>query len=174
MTFSCNFWFLNGYRLTPYLKLMVVSNWPPPPICEFHIAVQWVLSKQNDVNIAKPSIHKAAVSGINEMIFPSFSWTYLDMLVYYSSTRAWQIVCAVYGNYANLFLYAKKFKSISIYVSLFPHCISLFLNWVPLVLLVFFTTHLNNCFVFWNVFHYRDTKTPCTTLHQITHDRYFT
>ena len=40
-----------------------------------------------------------------------------------------------------ILVYAKKIKSLSIYVCLFPHCISLFLNWVSLVLPgVFFTT----------------------------------
>ena len=30
--------------------------------------------------IAKPCIHKAAGSGINEMIFANLSWTYVDYL----------------------------------------------------------------------------------------------
>ena len=49
-----------------------------PPIAECYIAGQWDVSRdENDINIAKPSIRKAAVSGINEMVFPSFSYTYL-------------------------------------------------------------------------------------------------
>ena len=69
--------------------------------------------EENHINIAKPSIQKAAVSVINEMILPSFSWIYV------------------------------------------------------------FTTQPNS-FVLWKVLHDRDRKTPITTLHQITHDRYFT
>ena len=38
--------------------------------------------EENDINIAKPSIHKAAVSGINAMIFPSFSWTYFLFIIH--------------------------------------------------------------------------------------------
>ena len=33
--------------------------------------------EENDINIAKPSIQKAAVSGINEMILPRLSWIYV-------------------------------------------------------------------------------------------------
>ena len=39
--------------------------------------------------------------------------------------------------YQFILVYAKKFKSLSIYVCLFPHCILLFLNQVSLVLLAF-------------------------------------
>ena len=38
----------------------------------------------------------------------------------------------------------------------------------------FFTTNPNNCFVLWSVFHDRDRKIHYATLHEITHDRYFT
>ena len=46
----------------------------PPPIVECYIAGQWKKREENDINIGKPFIHKAAVSGINET-FPSFSRT---------------------------------------------------------------------------------------------------
>ena len=35
-----------------------------------------VKREENDINIVKPCIHKAAGSGINEIIFSNFSWTY--------------------------------------------------------------------------------------------------
>ena len=38
--------------------------------------------EKNDINIAKPSIYKAAGPGINEIIFPSFSWTYLLSIIH--------------------------------------------------------------------------------------------
>ena len=50
MTFSRNFWFLNGYRLTSYLKLMCVSNWSPP-IVECHIAGLWNVSKERKMTL---------------------------------------------------------------------------------------------------------------------------
>ena len=44
----------------------------------------------------------------------------------------------------------------------------------PWFCMFFLIIHPNNCFHLWNVFHGRDRKTPYTTMHQITHDRYFT
>ena len=85
-----------------------------------------------------------------------------------------QIKCTVYCKYANLswcmpksskpytFMYA--FSSIA-YCSFSTDC-----PWFC----SFFTTHCNNCFVLWNVFHNRDRKIPYATLPQITHERYFT
>ena len=35
----------------------------------------------NDINIAKPCLHEAAGSEINEMIFPSFKWAYLLFII---------------------------------------------------------------------------------------------
>ena len=78
------------------------------------------LRSENDTDIAKPCIYNVAGSGINEMIFPSFSWSYL-MFIIYSLTRAWQKVCVVYRKYANLFLYvpkiSKAYAFMYIYVS---------------------------------------------------------
>ena len=51
-----------------------------------------------------------------------------------------------------ILVYAKKFKSLSIYVCLFPHCILLFLNWVSLVLLVFFSQQILIIVLFCEVF----------------------
>ena len=142
MTFSRNFWFLNGYRLTSYLKLMCVSNWSPPNCwVSYRWPVECIKREEND--IAKPSIHKAAVSGINE-IFPSFNSTFLLFFINQGLTNS---VHSVPQLCQFILVYVKKFKSLSIYVCLFPYCILLFLNWVSLVLLVFFTSHPTNCFV---------------------------
>ena len=54
------------------------------------------------------------------------------------------------------------FWSLHIYVCLFPCCILLFVNWEPLVFLVFLTHH-NICFVLWNVLHDKDRKFSYTT-----------
>ena len=60
----------------------------------------------------------------------------------------------------------KKFQSLCIHIGLFPHCISLFVNSVSLVFIVFYNTP-HNCFVLRNVFHIRDKKIlmlPCIKL----------
>ena len=118
---TCNdiFWFLNGYKLTSYLKLTGVSHSPRPP--------------------------------------PPF-----------------QIKCTVYCKYANLsWCMLKSSKAYTFMYAFSPiaHCsFSTDCPWFC----SFFTTHCNSCFVLWNVFHNRDRKIPYATLHQITHERYFT
>ena len=43
---------------------------------------KWVVKRpeENDINIAKLCIHKAADSGNNEVMFPSLSWTHLFII----------------------------------------------------------------------------------------------
>ena len=72
-----------------------------------------------------------------------------------------------------ILVHTKKFQGQCILVGLFPHCISLSVNWVSLVFIVFYNAP-RYCFVMWNVFHVRDKKIPYATLHQNTRDRYFT
>ena len=75
--FSWNLWFSNGW--CHVWKLTSVSYWfptPHPPIVECHVIGQWI-----DIKIVKLCIHKAAGSRINEVIFPSFSWT--DLFIIY-------------------------------------------------------------------------------------------
>ena len=56
-------------------ECIILTPNTPPPIVECHVIGQWI-----DTNIMKLSIHKAAGSGINEIIFPSFSWSYLFII----------------------------------------------------------------------------------------------
>ena len=53
-----------------------------PPIVSYRWLVGCIKREKNDINIAKPSIYKAAGPGINEIIFPSFSWTYLLSIIH--------------------------------------------------------------------------------------------
>ena len=170
MTFSRNFWFLNGYRLTSYLKLMDVSNWSPNCWMLYRWPVGCIKREENDINIGKPFIHKAAVSGINET-FPSFSWTYSLFFINQGLTDS---VHSVLQLCQFILVYAKKFKSLSIYVCLFPHYILLFLNWVSLVLLGFFSRQILIIVLFCEVFFTIEIEKSYATLHEITHDRYFT
>ena len=68
------------------IKLISPPPSSTPPNCwvSYRWPVGCIKREENDMNIAKPSIHKAAVSGINEMIFPSFSWTYLLFIIHQS------------------------------------------------------------------------------------------
>ena len=115
--FSWNLWFSNGWYHV--WKLTSVSYWLPaplpPPIVECHVIGQWI-----DINIVKLCIHKTAGSGINEIIFPSFSWTYTCLL-----NRTRQIVCTVYHKYANLFLYPPKISKAYAFMYVFSHYRSL-------------------------------------------------
>ena len=95
-----------------------------------------------------------------------FSKLQLNILVvYYSLTRAQQIMCTVYCKYANLILCIQKISKAYALIYIFSHCILLFVNWLPLISFTFFTTLHNICFVLGNVFHDRDRKFPYANLH---------
>ena len=131
ITFSYNFWFLNDYRRTLYFKLTGVLYRSAPTV-ECHIASQWdVPNQKNDINIAKPCIHRAAGSGINYMIFPSFSWRLL-LWMFINHEPGLDKYCAPCT--ASMPIYSCERQKI--HVHLFPHCILLFVDWVPLVFLV--------------------------------------
>ena len=77
----CNFWFLNSYSLMSHLKLTGVSYWSPQFLSVISLPVGCIKREENVINIAKPCIHKAAGSGINEMLFPIFSWRYTLFII---------------------------------------------------------------------------------------------
>ena len=78
----CNFWFLNSYSLMSHLKLTGVSYWSPQFLSVISLPVGCIKREENVINIAKPCIHKAAGSGINEMLFPIFSWRYMLFIIH--------------------------------------------------------------------------------------------
>ena len=96
----------------------------------------------------KPRILKAAGSGINEIIFSSFSWRYM-FIIHRPGLDKYCARCTT-----SMPIYSCVHQKIlciqSIYVCLFLHCILLFVGWVPLVFLDFLqhTTRI----VLWNVF----------------------
>ena len=143
MTFSRNFWFLNGYRLTSYLKLMCVSNWSPP-IVECHIAGLWNVSKERKMTLQNHPYIRQLFQELMEYFQASIR---LSCWLFFINQGLTNSVHSVPQLCQFILVYVKKFKSLSIYVCLFPYCILLFLNWVSLVLLVFFTSHPTNCFV---------------------------
>ena len=68
-----------------------------------------------------------------------------------------------------ILVYTRKLKSLGIYVCLFPHCILLFLNWVSLALLVFFSHHtliiVLFCGMFFTIEIEKSLTLPCFKLH---------
>ena len=63
--------------------------------------------KRGKRNIAKSCMHKIAGSGINEMIFPSFNWTYLCLLVINQGLT--NILSSVWQLCQFILVYIKKF-----------------------------------------------------------------
>ena len=162
------------FRLTPYLKLTgVIILTTHPPVVECHIVGKRDVSKERKMT---QTLQNHAY--ITQLVWELMKWYFqasVGHTCYYSLTRVWQIVCIVYRKYANLFLcmpkITKAYAFMYIYVS--P------LHLTPCQLSVlgfpcFFTTHCNICFILGNVFHARDRKIPYHTLHQITHNSYFT
>ena len=81
---SWNFWFSNGWFQADVIfkadKCIILTHNSPSP-CNCWVSYSWPVGygkreEKNDTIIAKPSTHKATGSWINEMIFPSLSWTY--------------------------------------------------------------------------------------------------
>ena len=145
-----------------------------PPIVECYIAGQWDVSKERKMTLTLEN-HSYIRQLFQELMKHSQASVGHTRWLFFINQGLTNSVHSVLQLCQFILVYAKKFKSLSIYVCLFPHCILLFLNWVSLVLLVFFfTTNPNNCFVLWSVFHDRDRKIHYATLHEITHDRYFT
>ena len=163
----CNFWFLNSYSLMSHLKLTGVSYWSPQFLSVISLPVGCIKREENVINIAKPCIHKAAGSGIDEVLFPIFSWRYMLFIIHKPGLekRFMQIYFCV-GQ-----------KILKPPINLCRPFSPLHIAFCQLSVLgfhCFFTTHHNNCFVLWNVFHIRDEKIPYATLHQTMRDRYFT
>ena len=86
------FWIVTGWR---YIWIWRVYLSDPP---NFWVSYRWpagcIKREENVINIAKPYIHKVAGSGIE---WNNISNLQLEIpAVYYSWTRAWEIVCTVY------------------------------------------------------------------------------
>ena len=145
-----------------------------PPIVECYIAGKWDVSKERKMTLTLEN-HPYIRQLFQELMKHFQASVGHTRWLFFINQGLTNSVHSVLQLCQFILVYAKKFKSLSIYVCLFPHCILLFLNWVSLVLLgFFFKTKPNNCFVLWSVFHDRDRKIPYATLHEITHGRYFT
>ena len=135
ITFSRNFcfWMVTGWHPTG------ASYWSAP-IIECCITAWWdVKREENNINIAKPYIHKAAGSGINDMIFSSFSWRYLMFIIHEPGLDK-QCVQGTANMSINSCIHLcvhKILRILRIYVRLFLRCILLSVSWVSLVFLVF-------------------------------------
>ena len=87
MTFSA-FWMVTGWRhiwswWVNYIDLSANPSLSSNCWVSYCWPVGCIKREQNDINIARPSIHKTAISGrISEMIFSSFSWTYLLFIIH--------------------------------------------------------------------------------------------
>ena len=105
------FWIVTGWRHIWSWRVHLID----PP--NFWVSYRWpagcIKREKNVINIAKPCIHKAAGSGINENFQSSFGDTCCLLFMYCLLF----IVCTVYRKpiysnlallYANLFLFAPK------------------------------------------------------------------
>ena len=114
-----NFWFLNSYRLTLYLNLTGVSHWSPQFLSVISLA-SGMYQKRGKCHKHCKTIHTWGSWFRNW--WNNISNLQLEIpVVYYSWTRAWEIVCIVYHKpiysnlallNANIFLCTpKKFKA---------------------------------------------------------------
>ena len=95
-----------------------------PPNCWVSYCWQVGCIKREENDIQKPCIHKVAGSGINEMIFPTFGGN--------------QVLTNSVQVHTGMPIYSCVHQKIIKLVHLCaPHWISLFVNWVSLVFLVF-------------------------------------
>ena len=73
------FWIVTGWRHIWSRQAYLIDA----PNC--WVSYRWparcIKREENPINIAKPCIHKAAGSGINEMLFPIFSWRYTLFII---------------------------------------------------------------------------------------------
>ena len=152
ITFSRNFQFLNGYRLTSYMKLTAVSYWSQL-LNIVSLPSRMYQKRRKWHNIAKPCIYRKLVQEFMKLHFQaSVGYTY------YSWTRTWQIACTVYRMHSNLFLCTPKNSKPYAFCSLSSEC--------P-CFSFFFRTHHKSCFVLWHVFHVRWRNILYATLYQI-------
>ena len=82
-------WLISGWlHILSWQVIILTSN---PTYLNCWVSHCWPVGctkrDQNDINIAKPCMYKMAGSGINEMIFPSFSWTYLLFISHWAGVE---------------------------------------------------------------------------------------
>ena len=145
-----------------------------PPNCWmlYRWPVGCIKREENDINSGKPSIHKAAVSGINET-FPRFSWTYSLIIFHQPGLDKSCAQCtATMSIYSCVCQKIQKPKHFCMPFS--PLHIALSQLSVLVFAWFFFTTNPNNCLFCEVFFTIEIEKIPYATLHEITHDRYFT
>ena len=74
------FWIVTGWcHVWSWLVYLIDS---PNLWVSYHWPAGCIKREENVINIAKPCIHKAAGSGINEMLFPIFSWRYMLFIIH--------------------------------------------------------------------------------------------
>ena len=74
------FWIVTGWcHVWSWLVYLIDS---PNLWVSHHWPVGCIKREENVINIAKPCIHKAAGSGINEMLFPIFSCRYMLFIIH--------------------------------------------------------------------------------------------
>ena len=159
------FWIVTGWRHIWSWRVYLIDS--PNFWMSFRWPARCIKREENVINIAKPCIHKAAGSGIDEVLFPIFSWRYMLFIIHKPGLekRFMQIYFCV----------GQKILKPPIHLCQpFSPLHIAFCQLSVLGFHCFFTTHHNNCFVSWNVFHIRDEKIPYATLHQTMRDRYFT
>ena len=119
-------------------QINLPSSPPPHPIVECHIAGQWDVSKERKMTWTLQN-------------HPYIRQLFQELMKWYFQASVGHTSCLLFMNQGLknsvqsvpqlcqfIVMYAKKFKNLSIYVRRFPHFILLFLNWMSLVLLVFF------------------------------------
>ena len=73
-------WIVKGWRHVWSWLVYLID--PPNFWVSHHWPAGCIKREENVINIAKPCIHKAAGSGINEMLFPIFSWRYMLFIIH--------------------------------------------------------------------------------------------
>ena len=135
-----------NFKLTSYLKLISASYWPttlpPRAIVECHIVDQWDMEKERK----KMTQSLRNQAQIKQPVHESMKWYFqasvghISLLINQCPTNG----CTVYRKYS--YVRQKILKPRHLCTHFF-HCISLFVNWVPLALLVF----LQFCWLFFTI-----------------------
>ena len=139
-----------------------------PPIVECYIAGQWDVSKERKMILTLEN-HSYIRQLFQELLKHSQASVGHIRWLFFINQGLTNSVHSVLQLCQFILVYAKKFKSLSIYVCLFPHCILLFLNWVSLVLLVFFFSQqiliiVLFCEVFFTIEIEKSITLPCMKL----------
>ena len=140
MTFYRNFWFSNGWFQSDVTFETDRCNHidPPPPNVECHIISQWDMSREKKMSqtLQNHAYIRHLVQELMKWYFQSsvghtFCLLFINQGLINKLRSASQACQFILVN-------AKNSLSLCIYVHLLPHCISLSVNWVTFVFLVFY------------------------------------